>query len=298
MSAATILTSAGGAIVRHAVRDCPRREVDQVCPTDGGQRRSRARTFDGKPLKYHWVVLRGDEDRIRINEAQRRRFHRGTVGALPRATTGRSRIKLESDRVDIGVFVTTAIIIPRLHSSASTIWPMRSGPTTTSSGSRWSITPTLSSRTTTSTRCSTSARSGATSTNILATESYLAGRELAVTSSKSSPLTANWYRDGCRREGSQNGAGPLRRQTRPAGSCGDTRTGNGRHQLTSPIPGGVARRGIGPVARCGFWRTDVALRLGSRDRSRSWHLAKGSASHGRWWKAYYLLGTSRSPAAY
>lgn len=58
----------------------------------------------GKPLTYHWVVLRGDDQRIRIkklNEA-------GSIAELlvpyheRRPVTGDS--KLESNRVDIGVF--------------------------------------------------------------------------------------------------------------------------------------------------------------------------------------------------
>ena len=65
-----------------------------------------SKDLTGKPLKWHWVVLRGNKDRIKINKLNKK----GSIAELiiqyqtSKPITPES--KLESPRVDIGVFVS------------------------------------------------------------------------------------------------------------------------------------------------------------------------------------------------
>ncbi|MBC8871460.1 MAG: tetratricopeptide repeat protein [Planctomycetes bacterium] len=64
-----------------------------------------SKDLDGKPLTYHWVVLRGDADRIRINKLDDTGSRIELIVPYHRRSPIAPGSKMESNRVDIGVFV-------------------------------------------------------------------------------------------------------------------------------------------------------------------------------------------------
>lgn len=64
-----------------------------------------SKDLDGKPLNYHWVLLRGDPDRVRINKLNDAGSKAELLVSYHRRRPVAPGSKLESNRVDIGVFV-------------------------------------------------------------------------------------------------------------------------------------------------------------------------------------------------
>jgi len=64
-----------------------------------------SKDLDGKPLTYHWVVLRGDSDRIRINKLDDAGSQVELIVPYHEGSPIAPGSKMESNRVDIGVFV-------------------------------------------------------------------------------------------------------------------------------------------------------------------------------------------------
>lgn len=64
-----------------------------------------SKDLDGKPLTYHWIVLRGDADRIRINKLDDDGSQVELIVPYHERRPISSGSKMESNRVDIGVFV-------------------------------------------------------------------------------------------------------------------------------------------------------------------------------------------------
>lgn len=64
-----------------------------------------SKDLDGKPLTYHWVVLRGDAARIRINKLDDAGSQVELIVPYHERRSITEGSKMESNRVDIGVFV-------------------------------------------------------------------------------------------------------------------------------------------------------------------------------------------------
>jgi len=64
-----------------------------------------SRDLDGKPLTYHWVVLRGNADRIQINKLDDIGSQVELIVPYHERRPIALGSKIESSRVDIGVFV-------------------------------------------------------------------------------------------------------------------------------------------------------------------------------------------------
>ena len=64
-----------------------------------------SRDLNDKPLKWHWVVLRGDAEAIKIQPRNKARLGGRTERAVPPAPADQTGQALESNRVDIGCFV-------------------------------------------------------------------------------------------------------------------------------------------------------------------------------------------------
>ena len=64
-----------------------------------------SKDLHGKPLEYHWVVLRGDADRIQINKLDEAGARAELLVPYHERRPVAPGAKLESNRVDIGVFV-------------------------------------------------------------------------------------------------------------------------------------------------------------------------------------------------
>ena len=64
-----------------------------------------SKDLDGKPLTYHWVVLRGDADRILINKLDETGSRIELIVPYHQRSPIAPGSKMESNRVDIGVFV-------------------------------------------------------------------------------------------------------------------------------------------------------------------------------------------------
>ena len=150
-----------------------------------------SKDLDGKPLTYHWVLLRGDPERVRVKKLN----DAGSQAELVVDYHSRRPIApgsdMTSDRVDIGVFVHNGQYYSARDSSASTTWPMRSVSTMTNGASWWLTTRIQSSRTTMSIQRSTFAKIGATSTRMRTTAACWGGRGFAAPKVSNSPRTAN-----------------------------------------------------------------------------------------------------------
>lgn len=66
---------------------------------------SNSKDLDGKPLTYHWVLLRGDPDRVKITRLDKTGSKAELLVSYHQRRPIAPGSKIESNRVDIGVFV-------------------------------------------------------------------------------------------------------------------------------------------------------------------------------------------------